>query len=194
MDPLAIYRRDIARYRTSDDLVLRNLALALWLAGRFCRPGISQADLIGAANVGLLKARRLYDASRGTFASFARICIVQAIKDEQRRLSGALTIPQRFWRQNVRARAAALNADTEPSISSTPASEAEHADDLATLPRAIAQLDEREQRVVRGLLAGKDGVQLGEELGITKQRVQQIKCRSFAELRALVEQGSGGGR
>jgi len=83
-----------ASIRKGDDealekLVLANLRFVISVAKQYQNQGLSLPDLINEGNIGLVKAARLFDASRGfKFISYAvwwiRQSIVQAISDQTR--------------------------------------------------------------------------------------------------------------
>ncbi|MDT8401412.1 MAG: RNA polymerase sigma factor RpoD/SigA [Bacteroidales bacterium] len=83
-----------ARIRKGDTaalerLVLANLRFVISVAKQYQNQGLSLPDLINEGNIGLVKAARLFDASRGfKFISYAvwwiRQSIVQAISDQTR--------------------------------------------------------------------------------------------------------------
>jgi len=72
-----------------EKLVLANLRFVISVAKQYQNQGLSLSDLINEGNIGLVKAARLFDASRGfKFISYAvwwiRQSIVQAISEHTR--------------------------------------------------------------------------------------------------------------
>jgi RNA polymerase primary sigma factor len=74
-----------ARIAAGDDqarahLVEANLRLVVSIAKRYTGNGLDLADLIGAGNLGLLRAARDYQPARGRFSTYAAWWIRQAIR------------------------------------------------------------------------------------------------------------------
>lgn len=72
-----------------EKLVLANLRFVISVAKQYQNQGLSLSDLVNEGNIGLVKAARLFDASRGfKFISYAvwwiRQSIVQAISEQTR--------------------------------------------------------------------------------------------------------------
>jgi RNA polymerase sigma factor (sigma-70 family) len=88
-----------------DELVLQNLGLARWVAGRFKGHGVDLDDLLQEANLALIKAAKAYDPSRGikfsTYAARAiRYELIDVIADGQViRLSHNLRAWLSIWRK-----------------------------------------------------------------------------------------------
>jgi RNA polymerase sigma-32 factor len=62
------------------------------------------------------------------------------------------------------------------------------------LARALGQLPEREERIIRQRHLGEGGVtleELGQELGVSKERVRQLEQRALKALRRLITETAG---
>lgn len=57
---------------------------------------------------------------------------------------------------------------------------------VAILREAVKQLPERRRLVMEGRMAGKTLEQVGDDMGITKERVRQLESNAIAQLRGLV--------
>ncbi len=77
----------------------------------------------------------------------------------------------------------AVTASTEPS----PAEQAERAQDLRTLSRALTCLDDRDQSILQMYFCdAKNLRQIGDELGVSESRICQLRSRAITALRCEV--------
>ena len=201
------------RYRTSGDrralhaLVEGNLRFVVSTARRYRGRGVPMEDLVNEGNLGLLRAAERFDPDRGVrFVTYAAFFVRQTMLDAVAR-SGRTAPPlpeDRADRTGRRSRAAvvvSLEAPRTPDDSGTALAElledpaAPGADGPGagrerrrTLETGLAFLPGREERVLR-LFFGLDGrgqrslARIGRELGVSRERVRQLKDRALARLR-----------
>lgn len=98
-----------------DALIERFLPLARRMAGRYHRhPKESLDDLVQVASLGLVKAARRYDESRGVpFAAFAISCIDGELKNYLRDRTWAVHVPRRAKERAVRLKRAVTACERE---------------------------------------------------------------------------------
>jgi RNA polymerase primary sigma factor len=260
---LEVYFRDINRYpllsreeeaalairiRQDDEEALRhlvraNLRFVVSVAKRYSGQGLQLSDLINEGNLGLLKAARRFDESRGyRFISYAvwwiRQAIMQALLDKSRTVrlpqnQTALLIKINRTRSALQAEGIpnpdpgqiaqrlevdegdvkhALASDRvemglddfgsdgeERPLRDTLADESAQAPDYDVLMRglredvrrALSVLNQREANVVIQYfgLSFEDAQTLqtiGSRMGLTRERIRQIKERALAKMRGSV--------
>lgn len=260
---LEVYFRDINRYplltreeegelavriREDDEealshLVRANLRFVVSVAKRYTGQGLQLSDLINEGNLGLLKAARRFDETRGyRFISYAvwwiRQAIMQALLDKSRtvrlpqnqtallikisRTRAALQsegipnpdpgqIAQRLEVDEGDVRHAIASDRTEMGFDDFGTGGTERplretlADETAASPdndvlmrglredvrRALSVLTEREAKVVIQYfgLSFEDAQTLqtiGQRMGLTRERIRQIKERALAKMRGSV--------
>ena len=259
-DSLATYLREIKAYqllsrdeelalarriRVGDDaalqqLVCANLRFVVSLAKRYQGNGVALLDLINEGNLGLVRAARRFDDTKGVkFISYAvwwvRQAIIHAATDASHAIhlpSGQVTQLNRIkrtansLRQNLNreptqeelANALGLTENdieqvvpiAQPHVSlEAPLAEADDgnlldvlSDDDAPTPddgigvaglstsldEAMANLRDREREILQAYfgLDGSDPMtleEIGERLGVTRERVRQIKQRALSKIR-----------
>lgn len=163
-------------------LVEANRRLVLAVASKFVSPRFDHQELAAEGMIPLLRAVELFDADRGfRFSTYATLAI---IKHLTRYVQRERTRRDRF--QTGRDETVEVLADHRGSESdSAPLIQAE-----ASLHRLIRRLNHREQRVLKARfgLGGHSPQtlsQLGQQMGITKERVRQIEIAARSKLRKL---------
>ena len=164
-------------------IVEANLRLVVSIAGRHVKSGASFLELVSRGNFALIKAVEEFDYTTGLrFSKRASLNIAK----EYAKVSGKST-------QLSRKRAASL-ADIQRDMRETATA------DLAAIERARQsltqviknELNEREQYVILnhfGLTGSpvkkkkKTLMQIGEDLGLTKERVRQVELLALQKLR-----------
>jgi RNA polymerase primary sigma factor len=254
------YLRDISAYplitredeatlavqiRAGDDeamnqLVRANLRFVVSVAKKYQNQGVNLSDLINEGNLGLMRAARRFDESKGIkFISYAvwwiRQAILQALAEQSRIVrvplnragdihrigKRAATLLQELGREPTHEEIADGMDLSEEEVSRTMAISHAHIsldapvapgednsliDHLAdsgrllpdeetfekalieTVHQSLLVLKPREARVLR-MYFGLDGdepmtlEEIGEVLGVTRERVRQIKDRALSKLR-----------
>jgi RNA polymerase primary sigma factor len=161
-------------------IVRANLRLVVSIARRHLGPQDDLFERISDGNYILLRAVARFDYARGNkFSTYA----TWAIRNQFAGTSVRGNNPRhpRFLTGHVEV----FEVAAEPSID-----ELELSDVQEAVARLLAQLDDRERRIIAGRL-GIGGAreqtlkQIGKELGITKERVRQIESVAQEKLRKL---------
>ena len=186
-----------------DQLILDNLKLVPHIVQRYFHASIKryEDDLIAMGNLGLVKAARTYDPSRGVkFTTYACKCIWQEIYNEfERELKDAVHIPEdvkiRVSKEqgkdalaDFRNRFAAASLDTmmegvdeDADGYDFLASDDEPVEDIAIhnllVEWALSQMPPKRREKMRVRLENPDlpTCHVGEMLGITRERMRQIQ-------------------
>ena len=160
-----------------EKMVKANLRFVATVANQYKDQGLSLPDLINEGNVGLIRAAEKFDETRGIkFISYAvwwiRERILQALAEEQkhnsRQLSDEIPSPDNLI---------APSGLTGETIS-------------AETNQALGLLGERERLIIERTF-GINGQpemtleEIGERMGLSRQRVRQIREKSIRKLRTI---------
>lgn len=167
--------------RRRDELIESHLELVRQIARAFLSSlpsSFELDDLIGAGNLGLLKAATNYDPRRhnGTpFSAYARPVILGAIRDSVRRREWD-------WHEHTRS-----NVSEMPERAFTPEMEAflDRVRQAEQVQRAVDGLGERHRAVVDSYYGEEMRLPaVGERLGVGKSRASQLHVEALREIRA----------
>jgi RNA polymerase primary sigma factor len=161
-------------------IVELNLGLVVSIARTRVRAGYDLSDCVSDGNLALILAVDGFDFARGNrFSTYATWAIRNELARQEKRAHRRRRQPFALYGQSLAAPEAVVDE-----------SEREEAQDRRrqAVLRWLARLDPRERRV----LASRYGIggapaqslsQIGQELGITKERVRQIVDRAQARIR-----------
>jgi RNA polymerase primary sigma factor len=193
LDPQFARARDLQRLEhclgnaqeTKNAIVQANLRLVVSIARRHLRPGLSLMELISDGNLTLMRAVEGFDIHRGhRFSTYATLALMKGF---------ARSVPQMLSQNH---RAAGMDEEMlEQLPDRSGPSATERALERADLRQSLGRLDECERHVLSahfGLDADDPPAtyeQVGQRLGLSKQRVRQIERSALAKLRAALASG-----
>ena len=172
-----------------DALITGNMGYVVTLARQYRSELLSTDDLISEGSIGLMKAADKFDPSRGKpFVTFAAPFIRKSIEDAISRVTGEVPVMStdeslpigsnnNFTLLNVLEDTGAPKTDAILEQNSL-------SDEMAT---AISTLNEREQAVIRRYFGIESQrmtmAEIGEELGLKRERVRQIRDKAVRKLK-----------
>lgn len=197
-EPTEEQARDILRwYRTSrryrEQIAETNLALVLAMAKRTRMSEVDFADLVSEGNMALLRSVDKFDCARGfKFSTYACRAILKAFSRQGMKLS---KYRQRFPTDFDPALEKSNHLETVRATS-----EREAADEVKHIVMTNeADLTDVEQRVIHhrfGLDRVDDDTppltleQVGQIIGVTKERVRQIQNKALEKIRLALEENA----
>ncbi len=170
--------------RVKNVLVEMNMPLVVSVAGRHLRSGASLNELVSEGNISLMRAVEKFDYTRGyRFSTYAGWAIA---KDFARKIPAEAARPDRAYGSEL----------DEFILEAKPADRAELSaveSAKSSLRETIEEeLDERERFVVLNRFPVGEGVipqkgktlrEIGDALGLSKERIRQIELQALQKLR-----------
>jgi RNA polymerase primary sigma factor/RNA polymerase sigma factor len=165
-----------------NQIVRANLRLVVSIAKRHVGPTDNFFELVSDGNMSLIRAAEKFDYSRGNkFSTYASWAIMKnfarTIPDEHRRHDRFRTGTSEMFGATADGRSDQLGQESAQS-------QREH-----QIGKILERLDDREQKIIMrrfGLDHAQEPLTLkevGEEMGVTKERVRQLEARALAKLR-----------
>jgi RNA polymerase primary sigma factor/RNA polymerase sigma factor len=167
-------------------IVQANLRLVVSIAKRHVGASGDLFGLISDGNVSLMRAVDKFDYTRGfKFSTYAHWAI---------RKNFARSIPDEFkHRERFRTSSEEIFQSREDARADHLAVEIDQQSRADQIGKILHTLDEREQQIIVlrfGLGQGSEPrtlKEVGEELGVTKERIRQLELRALAKLRNAAE-------
>lgn len=173
-----------------NEIIRANLRLVVSIAKRRLRGGGDFFDLISDGNMSLIRAVEKFDYTRGyKFSTYATWAIV---KNFARSIPNELRHQERF-----RTSAEEIFLTTPDQRSNLYEQQSLQQLRQLEIARIFDRLDEREQQVIRARFGlGPDQQprtlrEVGQLLGVTKERVRQLETRALHKLRQAVKEVPG---
>lgn len=181
--------------RALNKLIEANLRFVVVIARQYQGRGLSMEDLVSEGNLGLMKAARKFDATRGLrFVNYAVVFIRQQIEKalkmesaEQRVESGrngqtrSVDAPLGY-KPNVSLLSVLVDANSPQADERVYNSNVE-----AAVEYALRSLNERESQVVNAFFGiGQDHLtmaEIAEDMGLKRERVRQIRNRAIRRMK-----------
>lgn len=184
--------------KARNELLEANLKFVFDVAKRYSGRGVPMGDLISEGNLGLIKAIEKFDESNDVkFISYAVWWIRHSMLDaiQKRKLTESVELESGVSNDNVFAAKLADDEDDEvDDYNPSPfEDEGDTRDNMnkqnALINKMFSSLNQREMKVISHYF-GIDGnkkmnlIEIGEELGITSERVRQIKGSAIKKMRS----------
>lgn len=165
-------------------LIRSNLRLVVSIAKRHLKPGANFFELVSDGNVSLMRAVEKFDYSRGfkfsTYASWAIMKnFARSVPAEATRLDRFRTGHDEVFRQSSDDRTTMLSEERT------------NVAQRSAIRELMKELNGREQKVIAfrfGLNPNSEPEtleQVGNRLGVTKERIRQIEVRCLEKLRRI---------
>lgn len=177
------------------DIVAANMPLVLAMAKRTRIQAVDYAELISEGNLALLRSVDKFDLARGfKFSTYACRAILKSFS----RVAARTARYRGYFPTEFDPLLERSNHVDQRRVQT----EADCVDELRTiLGRNLAQLNHTEERVIRARFAigaqapapgerikGKTLEQVGEMIGVTKERVRQIQNKALDKLKGVLEE------
>jgi RNA polymerase primary sigma factor len=167
-------------------LTRSNLRLVVSIAKRHMKPGVNFFELVSDGNMSLIRAIEKFDYARGNkFSTYASWAIMKNF---------ARSVPAEHTRlDRFRTGFDEIFYDSEDGRGNAFAEELVNNSQRNALMEILEELNGRERKVIScryGLGKGSEPEtleQVGNRLGVTKERVRQIEVRTLEKLRRIAQ-------
>jgi RNA polymerase primary sigma factor/RNA polymerase sigma factor len=174
---------------TKNQIIEANLRLVVSIMKRYVNENDGTFELISDGNISLMRAVDKFDYTRGfRFSTYATWAIQ---KNNARRFADDIKHRIRFQTSHDEALADSPQDHFDPLHA-----ERTHQERVDRIASVLERLDIRDRQIVEGRfgLAGKLEAktlkEVGEELGVSKERVRQLETRAMKRLRELAHEAN----
>ncbi len=182
-----IHRLYESAVAVKNKIVQANLRLVVSIAKRHMSSTDDFFALVSDGNMSLIRAAEKFDYGRGNkFSTYATWAIMKNF---------ARTIPTEFkHRDRFRTTAEELFLAQSDDRSNPFLAESTQRQRQREVGRILNRLDDREQKIISarfGLAKGSEPLTLkevGEEMGVTKERIRQLEARALTKLREAAQE------
>ena len=168
-------------------LIRSNLRLVVSIAKKHMKPNANFFEMVSDGNISLIRAIEKFDYTRGfKFSTYASWAIM---KNFARSIPAEYTQLERFRTGNDEVFYQASDPRSE-RLNEERVNQRQH----EALMQILGQLDPRERDIIvsrYGLTDGKPAQtleQVGQKLGVTKERIRQLESRALQKLRKIAEE------
>ena len=172
---------------TKNEIIRANLRLVVSIAKRHVSPTESFFDLVSDGNISLMRAAEKFDFARGNkFSTYASWAIMKNF---------ARTIPEENYRKDRFVTGHEELFDTAADVGNDEQEqEAAAARIKASLDSILVKLERRERQIIISRFGLDDSrgpetlEQVGNRLGVTKERIRQIQARAMTKLKKFADE------
>ena len=168
-------------------LIRSNLRLVVSIAKKHVKPNSNFFEMVSDGNISLIRAIEKFDFSRGfKFSTYASWAIM---KNYARSIPAEYTQLDRFRTGNEEVFDQASDPRSE-RLNEEFINKRQH----EALMELLSQLESRERDIIVSRYGLKDGTppqtleQVGQKLGVTKERIRQLESRALQKLRKIAEE------
>ena len=189
--------------RAVNKLIEANLRFVVVIARQYLGKGLSMEDLVSEGNMGLMKAARKYDASKGLrFVNYAVVPIRQQI-EKALKVESAEQRVESVRDGQTRSVDAPLGTKTNMSLLSVLVdSNSPLADERllrsnveTAVEYALRSLNERESQVVNAFFGiGQEHAtmaEIAEDMNLKRERVRQIRDKAIRRMKKIYKSKMG---
>jgi len=177
---------------SKNKLLEANLKFVASVAKSYQGMGLSYADLIAEGNVGLMRAIRKFDGDKGyKFISYAVHWIKQSIREalDKRNTMDTDDLPVNQETNDFDNDKESMKCSSDNYLYEENLEPTKHKEEIKVVGLLMNYLSDKEKIVVSkyyGLNGAKQKTldEIGQELGLTKERVRQINEKSFKKMRS----------
>ena len=197
-----IYKAKNGDIKAQNEILTANLRFVFNIASRYKGNGAAISDLISEGNLGLVKAIQKFDPDKDVkFISYAVWWVRNAMQEFIKKRQATLNIEKEDETLNTPLKHESFGYDKEDdyvlkkeAVFSDEEDEEKrelHKNQKKIVDKILSVLSDRERYIVEeyyGISGKKEKnlEEIGNELGITKERVRQIKEQSLKKLRSEI--------